>query len=127
MELYGKITIVPDAQIQMQIETGVKGESQWPAKRVLSGLDDEIAAVIIPFYAVLFQDDRAVGIDVGKDAVDHFPAGIDLDGRTQPAKARFPFPEDLFISADYQRIANPAYNSARGPVNFFGLRAHIEM
>jgi hypothetical protein len=35
--------------------------------------------------------------------------------------------KDLFISADYQRIANPAYNSARGPVNFFGLRAHIEM
>jgi hypothetical protein len=35
--------------------------------------------------------------------------------------------KDLFISADYQRIANPAYNSARGPVNFYGLRAHIEM
>ena len=35
--------------------------------------------------------------------------------------------KDLYISADYQRIANPAYNSARGPVNFFGLRAHIEM
>jgi high affinity Mn2+ porin len=33
----------------------------------------------------------------------------------------------LFISADYQRIANPAYNSARGPVNFYGLRAHIEI
>jgi hypothetical protein len=35
--------------------------------------------------------------------------------------------EELFISADYQRIANPAYNLARGPVNFFGIRAHIEM
>jgi len=35
--------------------------------------------------------------------------------------------KDLYISADYQRIANPAYNSARGPVNFFGLRAHIEI
>lgn len=35
--------------------------------------------------------------------------------------------KELFISADYQRINNPAYNSARGPVNFFGLRAHIEM
>ena len=35
--------------------------------------------------------------------------------------------KDLFISANYQHIANPAYNSARGPVNFFGLRAHIEM
>ena len=35
--------------------------------------------------------------------------------------------KDLYISADYQRIANPAYNSARGPVNFFGVRAHIEI
>jgi len=35
--------------------------------------------------------------------------------------------EELFISADYQRIANPAYNLARCPVNFFGLRAPIEM
>jgi hypothetical protein len=35
--------------------------------------------------------------------------------------------KDLYLSADYQRIANPAYNAARGPVNFFGLRAHIEM
>ena len=35
--------------------------------------------------------------------------------------------KELYLSADYQRISNPAYNSARGPVNFFGLRAHIEM
>ena len=35
--------------------------------------------------------------------------------------------KNMFISADYQRIANPAYNSARGPVNFYGLRAHIEL
>jgi high affinity Mn2+ porin len=33
----------------------------------------------------------------------------------------------LSLSADYQRIANPAYNADRGPVNFYGLRAHIEM
>jgi hypothetical protein len=35
--------------------------------------------------------------------------------------------KELFISANYQRINNPAYNSARGPVNFIGLRAHIEL
>ena len=33
----------------------------------------------------------------------------------------------VYLSADYQRIANPAYNAARGPVNFFSLRAHIEL
>ena len=33
----------------------------------------------------------------------------------------------LSLSADYQRITNPGYNADRGPVNFYGLRAHIEM
>ena len=35
--------------------------------------------------------------------------------------------KSLSLSADYQRIANPGYNTDRGPVNFYGLRAHIEM
>lgn len=33
----------------------------------------------------------------------------------------------LFISLNYQRIANPAYNAARGPVNIFGVRANISL
>lgn len=32
----------------------------------------------------------------------------------------------LWLTADYQRIANPCYNSDRGPVNVYLLRAHIE-
>ena len=32
-----------------------------------------------------------------------------------------------FLSADYQYIRNPAYNADRGPVSFFGIRAHVEM
>ena len=35
--------------------------------------------------------------------------------------------KDLSLTLDYQRIANPAYNSARGPIHIFSLRAHIEM
>jgi len=35
--------------------------------------------------------------------------------------------KSLSLSADYQRIANPGYNADRGPVNFYGLRAHIEI
>ena len=34
---------------------------------------------------------------------------------------------NLFITADYQRVVNPAYNADRGPVNFYGLRMRIEM
>jgi len=33
----------------------------------------------------------------------------------------------LWISPDYQLILNPAYNKDRGPVNAFGIRAHIEI
>ncbi len=31
------------------------------------------------------------------------------------------------LSVDYQRIANPGYNASRGPVNFIGVRVHVEM
>ena len=33
----------------------------------------------------------------------------------------------LYISADYQHILNPAYNSSRGPVNVVGVRLHYEI
>lgn len=33
----------------------------------------------------------------------------------------------FYMTADYQYIANPAYNSNRGPINFIGLRAHIDL
>jgi carbohydrate-selective porin OprB len=32
----------------------------------------------------------------------------------------------VFISPDYQFIANPGYNKARGPVHVPGLRVHLE-
>jgi high affinity Mn2+ porin len=36
------------------------------------------------------------------------------------------YKKKLFISPDYQFIINPAYNRDRGPVNVFGVRAHVE-
>ncbi len=32
----------------------------------------------------------------------------------------------LFLTADYQFVANPGYNGDRGPVNLFALRTHVE-
>jgi len=32
----------------------------------------------------------------------------------------------LWMTADFQRIANPCYNADRGPVNVYSLRAHIQ-
>lgn len=34
--------------------------------------------------------------------------------------------KNTFLSADYQRMWNPAYNAARGPANFFAMRLHAE-
>ena len=34
--------------------------------------------------------------------------------------------DSVWLSADYQHIANPAFNAVRGPVDLFGLRAHAE-
>jgi len=33
----------------------------------------------------------------------------------------------LWLSLDFQHIANPAYNADRGPVNFLGVRMHLEL
>lgn len=35
--------------------------------------------------------------------------------------------KSLFLSFDYQRINNPAYNADRGPVNIWGIRAHFQI
>lgn len=34
--------------------------------------------------------------------------------------------KNISLSGDYQFVANPAYNSDRGPVSLFAIRAHIE-
>ncbi len=34
--------------------------------------------------------------------------------------------KNVFVSADYQRMWNPAYNADRGPANFYGMRIHAE-
>ena len=36
------------------------------------------------------------------------------------------YQKKFFLSPDYQFILHPAYNKDRGPVNVFGLRAHVE-
>jgi hypothetical protein len=33
----------------------------------------------------------------------------------------------LWFTADFQHVTNPAYNADRGPVNFIGIRLHLEI
>ncbi|HVS90443.1 MAG TPA: carbohydrate porin [Mucilaginibacter sp.] len=37
-----------------------------------------------------------------------------------------PFNQKFWLTPDYQFILHPAYNADRGPVNVFGIRAHVE-
>ncbi|MBS1523593.1 MAG: carbohydrate porin [Bacteroidetes bacterium] len=37
-----------------------------------------------------------------------------------------PFHQKFWLTPDYQFILHPAYNADRGPVNVFGIRAHVE-
>jgi hypothetical protein len=32
----------------------------------------------------------------------------------------------VWLTGDYQRVVNPAFNADRGPVNILGLRIHSE-
>ena len=36
------------------------------------------------------------------------------------------YQKKIWLSPDYQFILHPAYNADRGPVNVFGIRAHVE-
>lgn len=38
-----------------------------------------------------------------------------------------PAVKDLWITADYQFMVNPAYNKDRGPVSIFSLRLHVDL
>lgn len=39
----------------------------------------------------------------------------------------FNFTRGFWLTGDYQRIQNPAYNSSRGPVDVFAVRLHAEL
>jgi len=59
------------------------------------------------------------GFLIGDGALDYSFEGI------AEVYYRLALTDQVAFSGDYQFILHPAYNTARGPVNVFGLRAHI--
>ena len=59
------------------------------------------------------------------DGLGNYPKGIHPEFIIE-AQYNFKY-KFITLTPDYQFIVNPAYNSARGPVNVFGLRAHFEI
>ena len=35
--------------------------------------------------------------------------------------------KSMWLTTDYQRIQNPAYNADRGPINVYAVRFHVEL
>jgi high affinity Mn2+ porin len=35
--------------------------------------------------------------------------------------------KNYWLTADYQRVQNPAYNADRGPINVYAVRFHVEL
>jgi high affinity Mn2+ porin len=60
------------------------------------------------------------GFIIGDGALDYAPETI------LETYYLFPLTDAFILTADYQFVANPAYNAARGPVNVFSARAHVE-
>jgi high affinity Mn2+ porin len=78
---------------------------------VLNGISpDHRAFLQAGLYGFIIGDGR---LNYGKEGI------LELYYRAQLAKT-------LWATIDYQFINNPAYNRDRGPVNVFGVRAHVE-
>jgi carbohydrate-selective porin OprB len=59
-----------------------------------------------------------VGAFIGDGRLDYHPE------RVAEAYYKVGLGEHAALSLDWQHVANPAYNGARGPVDVFGLRLH---
>jgi high affinity Mn2+ porin len=68
-----------------------------------------------------FLDNGGLGILVGDDQLPN--AGLE---RIIEAYYSYAFSPSTRVTFDYQFITNPAYNTDRGPVSVFGVRAHTQ-
>ncbi len=64
--------------------------------------------------------DGGLGAFIGDGGIAYRPERI-FEGYYSLAAAR-----DVVLSLDYQHVTHPAYNAGRGPVQFLGLRLHVE-
>lgn len=79
---------------------------------VVNGIsNDHIDFLRIGGYGFIIGDGKLTNYNTEKIAEAYYTAKIN---------------KNLFLSADYQFVVNPAYNTGRGPVSLFAIRAHIE-
>ena len=87
--------------------------------------DDTVGAAVavnnLSRQGLNFLNAGGTGILVGDGSLPH--AGVETIFETYYSLAAFKY---AHVTADYQLILNPAYNTQRGPVSAFGLRLHAE-
>jgi len=83
--------------------------------RGLAWVQNELSAAHQRYVAA-----DGVGLFIGDGAIRYRPERI---AEAYYSFAAFP---GFWFTVDAQRIANPAYNADRGPVNIFGCRFHAE-
>jgi hypothetical protein len=90
----------------------------WHRKRDLAGLGAGVGWISDAHAAYL----AAGGVDgfIGDGAIKAAPESV------FEVFYRLNLIATLSLTADYQHITNPAFNAARGPVDIFGARAHVE-
>ena len=106
--------------INRSFATGLslKGSS-WERKDDTVGLAFEIAGISTSAQAYL--NAGGIGILVGDGRLPHYASETVLETYYDAQVVK-----GLHAALDYQFIANPAYNSDRGPVSVFGVRVHGE-
>ncbi|HUC66273.1 MAG TPA: carbohydrate porin [Stellaceae bacterium] len=95
----------------------LKGTS-WGRSRDTIGLGGAVNG--LSHEHQLFFANGGVGILAGDGSLDYAPEGI------IETYYSYSVIEPVALTFDYQFVANPAFNQARGPVHVFALRAHVE-
>jgi high affinity Mn2+ porin len=89
----------------------------WNRKNDNTGAAVVVNGIAEPHRAYLAAG--GYGFLIGDGALDYSFEGI------AEAYYRLALTDNIAFTGDYQLILHPAYNTARGPVNVFGVRAHI--
>lgn len=106
-----------DIDQSLSLGVNLKG-TRWDRAKDTIGLAGAVNGLSKP--AQLFFANGGTGILAGDGSLDYAPEGI------IEAYYAYSVVDPLAITLDYQFVANPAFNQARGPVHIFALRLHAQ-
>jgi high affinity Mn2+ porin len=97
---------------------GVLKGTAWGRPNDRVGLAGAISEITSSYQA--FLADGGLGVNIGDGALSYRPEEI-IETYYSVALANW-----VAMTFDYQFVANPGYNLARGPVSLFAVRLHVD-